>query len=242
MAVLSQYNFNSGLAASSNDASITASVVTNIGCFSLVSGAAGYATNVLIANPGANAISQATAVSNNSYFYFTVTPTPGQTMNLTSLVFNAARGGASTPRGYVIRSSVDNFATNIAAGDLLSQRTVFNAHTIDLSGASFQGLNGSVTFRVYIYGPSTGVSIDMDDLTVNGTIGNAAQLVQRAYRFRNDDGSETTATWINTENNIITMPKNTNVRIRIGINATLNIPPENLQVEYKKTGGSWIKI
>jgi hypothetical protein len=51
-------------------------------------------------------------------------------------------------------------------------------------------------------------------------VGAAPTLDQYGWRFRNDDGSETTATWIAAENTNITVPLGSIVRPRFGVNAT----------------------
>lgn len=54
-----------------------------------------------------------TAIANNADFKFTLTANAGFLLDLASLTFDVMRGGASTPRGYDVRSSVDNFAATL---------------------------------------------------------------------------------------------------------------------------------
>lgn len=241
MAQLLQYNLNASLAPTANDASVTGGTITNGALSSLAFGAAGYASNVLIATPASGSTTAPTAITTNSYFYFTITPIAGQTLNLSNLTFNIARGGASTPRGYVIRSSRDNFAADVASANVQTQRTTFTAVSVDLSAAAFQNLSTSTTFRVYLYAPSTSNSLDIDDLTVNGALGSAPQITQYAYRVRNDDGTEATATWKNNQNVVAAVAKNTVFRLRVGFNSTGNVPSKNLQLEYRKVGDTTYK-
>lgn len=58
------------------------------------------------------------AVTANADFKFSLSALPGFTLNLSSLDFNVLKGGGST-RGYALRSSIDDFATNVSttAGD-----------------------------------------------------------------------------------------------------------------------------
>ncbi len=115
----------------------------------------------------------ASSVSADSYISFTVSPSDeADALYLTSLTLKAERGGASTPRGFSVRCSVDGFATDlVGSGDagLASQRPAFTPFTADLSGPQFQGL-GSITFRIYGFGPVVGNSIDFDDITLNGVV------------------------------------------------------------------------
>ena len=72
-------------------------------------------------------------------------------------------------------------------------------------------------------------------------------LTQFSFRFRKDDGSESTATWEAAENTPISLAPNTKIRLRIGIDATNDPPSKDFQIEYrhKPSGGvfsSWEKV
>ena len=60
----------------------------------------------------------AAAVTNNAYHSVTVSRTGGAVFKALQLR-GAAKGGASAPRGFVVRSSVDNYATNLLAASVL---------------------------------------------------------------------------------------------------------------------------
>ncbi|HEX2748779.1 MAG TPA: autotransporter-associated beta strand repeat-containing protein [Verrucomicrobiales bacterium] len=109
----------------------------------------------------------AASVAANADVYFTVTASAGFALNLTSLTFDAMRGGAGTPRGYEVRSSADNYAASLGTADLLTARPTFTSISIDLSGAAYQGLS-AITFKIFGYSPATGSSVDYDNFTVNG--------------------------------------------------------------------------
>lgn len=119
-------------------------------------------------DPQANSATAAQAVTNNKYFQFTISPLNQVTLDLESLTFDAARGGSGTPRGYVVRSSFDNFATNLAQADLLTVRPAYTPVTVNLS--SFADTADPVTFRIYSYSPGAGSSVDYDNITVNGNV------------------------------------------------------------------------
>lgn len=110
----------------------------------------------------------AAAVANNQYFTFSVTANPGYLLTGTNLTFNASRGGTSTPRGYVVRTSVNNFASDLAADAVATNRPVWTNINIPL-GATFVNQT-AVTFRIYVYAPGTGSSLEFDDITVNGLV------------------------------------------------------------------------
>jgi len=65
-----------------------------------------------------------------------------------------------------------------------------------------------------------------------------ASLEQEGFRFRNDDGSETTATWVASQDVNATMALSTNKRLRMLINSTLDEPTITYQLEYKKSTDS----
>lgn len=120
-------------------------------------------------DPLGNSASAGAAVTGNKYFQFSLTADLNFRMDLTSLTFNAARGGGGTPRGYVVRSSVDAFSTNLDTADLLTARPTYTPVSLNLSSPGFQNLN-TITFRIYSYSPGGGSSVDYDDIVVNGAV------------------------------------------------------------------------
>ena len=123
---------------------------------------------VLRLEPGSNSNTPAEAVTKDKYFSFTVTPAAGFLLNLTSLQFDAGRGGSATPRGYVVLSDVDGFTNFVDQQDVPTVRPDQTHFTIDLSGAQYQGLS-EVTFRIYTYLPGGGRSIEYSNVTLYGT-------------------------------------------------------------------------
>lgn len=245
MAVLLQWNIATDTAASTEADGVIGSVLTNASLSNFTLGSAGYAADpVLIANPpddDTNTVAE--AVANDSYWFFSIAPDAGKTISLTSLTFNVARGGASTPRGYAVRSSVDEFATNLATADVATQRTTFTPVTVDLSGASFQNLSSAVTFNIYVYAPVSGNSLDFDDITINGSVSDGGTVEQEGFRWRSDDGSQTTATWLAAQDTNIIKQTGQNARLRVLLNSTLNRGTEAYRLEYRQVGTStWLVI
>lgn len=62
-----------------------------------------------------------------------------------------------------------------------------------------------------------------------------ATLTQSAFRFRNDDGSETTATWRQTQNTNDSNTVSTRFRLRFLLNATNNPTAQNFMLQVKKS-------
>ena len=245
--LLLQYNFTSSLSPSTTTSGVVGGAVTNESLTSLATESLGYATAPhIVCGPATGATDVATAISTNSYFYFTVNPIVGKSLSLATMTFNIARGGAATPRGYDVRSSADGYAATLGAAAVATVRTTFTAVSIDLSGAAFQNYTSPITFRIYLYSPATTNTLDIDDIIINGTVGeggSAGTLEQEGFRFRSDNGSETTATWLATQDTNITQPKTTNTRLRFILNSVNDRPSETYQLEYRLVGGNtWTKL
>lgn len=191
MAILGQYNFatvNTGESGVGYAADVSAAGVVNSdltdggvnGVLSIHTGGT-YASNPVCALRSNNVASTtvAEAITNACYVQWSHTPASGKKLNLTSLTFDASRGGASTPRGYALRSSVDGYTANLATADLATARAdgIFTPITVDLSGPSFQNLTTAITFRMYQYAPSVNLQIDFDNLVLNGTVADSSGLL-----------------------------------------------------------------
>lgn len=68
--------------------------------------------------------------------------------------------------------------------------------------------------------------------------GVSATLTQEGFRWRNDDGSESTATWADTQDTDITLAPETPVRIRILVDASGAPNSSQFRLEYKLTSDS----
>ncbi len=113
----------------------------------------------------------ADAVANNQYFQFTIAANVGYSLALSDITFDAARGGSSTPRGWVLRSSVDGFAADIATDTVPTVQPTFTGFNTSLAAGAYQGLTSPVTFRIYGFAPGApGVGILYDNLTVHGNV------------------------------------------------------------------------
>lgn len=60
-------------------------------------------------------------------------------------------------------------------------------------------------------------------------------ITQAGFRFRNDNGSESSATWLANQNTNIFQEKNVPTRLRLLLNATGAVEAATYQLEYKKT-------
>lgn len=67
---------------------------------------------------------------------------------------------------------------------------------------------------------------------------------QVSYRFRNDDGSETSATWIDAADTAVSISLDTNFRLRIKVNGTGLVGWANLtwNLYYSLNGGAYTAV
>lgn len=125
--------------------------------------------------------SKAGALADGSYFSFEIEPGVGTPLSLSSLTFLSATtaGSSYAFTGTVfVRSSIDNFATDLAeftrASTTGTDESNYVSRFVDLSGAGFQNLSEPVTFRLYFWDDSstltsvnTAVVHRLDDIIVN---------------------------------------------------------------------------
>jgi hypothetical protein len=118
----------------------------------------------------------ATAIANTNLFTFTLTVGSNVTdLDLTSLSFNAARGGTGVPRGYGVLVNTPTTTDELVQGatDLMTVRPFWSAQNISLTGiASLQNLiaGQTITFTIPVYAPATANSLEFDDITVKGNV------------------------------------------------------------------------
>lgn len=66
---------------------------------------------------------------------------------------------------------------------------------------------------------------------------------QEGYRFRKDDGSESSATWWASQDTNLTGGNDTNLRLRLTVNTEGESAPEAYRLEYKKSDESlWLEV
>lgn len=100
------------------------------------------------------------------YFTFTLTPAANYKINLSSFEFTLQRSSTG-PVNYALRSSIDNFASDISTGAYPMTAAL---QTVDLSGAAFQNITSAITFRIYGYNAGSNVgTASVNDFTFNGT-------------------------------------------------------------------------
>ncbi len=155
-----------------------------------------YASISRSAGPTPETVSLAQDFANSTYFQFTLSPTGGQLLNVTSLSFNAVAATATTTanREFFVESDKTGYGTSsgnvlygagtqsaLAPGGGINWSSTlipFNTGTyseklfsVDLSGNSLlQNISDSVTFRFYIGTDTTSQNLGFDNLTINGIV------------------------------------------------------------------------
>ncbi len=76
-------------------------------------------------------------------------------------------------------------------------------------------------------------SAEVAKLTINYEVTD-----QEGFRFRNDDGSETTATWLADQDTNITRDKDLTTRLRFLVDSTGDLSASQYQLEWRKMGDS----
>jgi hypothetical protein len=176
-AVIAQWNFNTAflgapnILASSLSPDLSASSISGVGSGLLFTGneSPAYATNVLrwqVANTSATNV-LASAV-NPSYFELTLTPDAGYQITVSDISYDAARGGSGNPRGIVVSSSLlahtvslDSFAVPTVRPNLTTNSFTVAGHT---------NVASPITFRFYGYVVNPNTSMEVDNLTINGSV------------------------------------------------------------------------
>ncbi|MFZ4106701.1 beta strand repeat-containing protein, partial [Flavobacterium sp.] len=163
---------------SSTQSNVTVSAVTQGNSFgastllsststsSVYAGASGSGNAGIAAKIGA----LDTSTTTNAYFSFTVTPELGYNFTLNGISFGSRSTGTG-PQAYSLRSSLDNYATDIATGSISNNSAwALKANTgLTVTG---NGNANPVTFRLYGYSgtgspSSSSVNWRIDDLALS---------------------------------------------------------------------------
>ena len=116
----------------------------------------------------ANNWTQGTSSSSNDYFYWTITPNSCNEIDFSSLALTFERS-ASGPQNFALRSSIDNYATDIWTYNYTT--TTLQAQTISLASASFQNVTADVTFLIYGWSATSGSgTFSINSFTFNGSV------------------------------------------------------------------------
>ena len=108
----------------------------------------------------------------SQYHEFTITADPNYLLNLSSLTFieSVSENGSGSGNGnttWILRSSLDGYATDIATGSAYDN---IQTPVVTLPSGSFSGLS-NVTFRLYLINAKDNTTLwTIDDVTLGGTV------------------------------------------------------------------------
>lgn len=141
----------------------------------------GNAAGTWTTNTAQASIDLATTLANANYITFTLAPSEGMTMDITSISFQAAASSNSTVRSIYLFSSLTGFTTadvllsdaNAAGGGTLPLRSsgTLGSYAYTATLPVFTGITGPVEFRIYLQTGAANQDIDFDNIVVNGTVG-----------------------------------------------------------------------
>ncbi|MFC5283900.1 T9SS type A sorting domain-containing protein [Pedobacter alpinus] len=126
------------------------------------------------------------ALSASSYYQVTVTPAAGYSLTVADLAFTLQRS-ASGIRQYAVRSSIDNYASNLPASiaPINSDLSVVATNIFEVSdgtssaeegskitlSSSHAAVNGAITFRFYGFNAEgTGGTFSIDNVQLKGSV------------------------------------------------------------------------
>jgi hypothetical protein len=107
-----------------------------------------------------------TAVNGSAYFEFSLTPASYLAATVTDITFGS-RSTSTGPQAFSIRSSIDNYATDLATGSL-SNNSTWTFEEVSLASQPL-GLGTAVTYRIYGHSGTGSASLNtanwrIDDL------------------------------------------------------------------------------
>jgi hypothetical protein len=213
-------------------------------------------------------LNQIFAANSEAYFTLTAQPAIGDYIDLavrlqdTASITNVdgysvryTRTGTST--GTIGLYRIDSFsAVGIGTpanvfmniGDTFGIVSIGNFHDgWYQNGAGDPASVTTATDSNYPAGGYLGMTIFSPTTVVRGNNFGGGEVVpslnQEGFRFRNDDGSETTATWRQAQDTDDSVEKSTPIRLRLLIDATNDPANQSYQVEFRKAGSlDWRKL
>ncbi len=178
------WNFTTATPSSTSVSGVTVSAISqgnNNGTTTLLtttSASSGYAGATGTSNAGAAVVTGVLNTATSAYFQFTLTPQSGLNATLNSISFGSRSTGTG-PQAYTLRSSLDNFASNIATGTL-ANNSAWALYSPTISSVSSSN-SAPVIFRLYAHSGAGSPSANtanwrIDDLNLNVTVAPDAAL------------------------------------------------------------------
>ncbi|WP_017259819.1 heparin lyase I family protein [Pedobacter arcticus] len=111
------------------------------------------------------------SLNSNEYFEFKLEPTSGNKINFTNMLFNVNRDGTTHPNTFALRSSVDEFTSDIGAMQLITASGTTPTQ-ISFDASVLSNITVPITFRLYAFGATAGGSqnVGIHDFVFNGQV------------------------------------------------------------------------
>ncbi len=138
-------------------------------------------------NPSLASPTPVDAFQNEQFFEFTLGSHGGGKFQPLLLSFSAAKGAASSPRGWVIHTSLDGFSDPLASSDVAPVQPGTEGFTVPLD--SLGVVTGNVTLRIYGYSPAEGAGLFFDDIEIQGLVASMLNPLYRPDRLLGAAGS-----------------------------------------------------
>ncbi|MBU1910370.1 MAG: autotransporter-associated beta strand repeat-containing protein, partial [Verrucomicrobia bacterium] len=144
--------------------------------------------------------SGADALANGNYFEWTIQPSNGFQMSITSVTFRLQRSGTG-PSNVVLRASHDSYTADLVVSNEFAETGTIIVG--DLSGvAGLQGVSGAITFRLACWPGASGGSMGFEgagnDLLIQGTLLESYSCVP-GYADRTVSGTSESVTGLTAE-------------------------------------------
>lgn len=156
------------------------------------------------------------------------------TLNITTTAANSAIAVAIGDWAAVAGAPTwrTNAGTFTSTFELAGDATTYSAR-----GGYHADAGAIGTYAVGVTAP-TGETYSIIALEIQGSV--VAALEQEGYRFRHDDGSETTATFMAAQDTPATLAPSVTKRLRVLVNATGDPASQSFTLQYRKVGAaSW---
>lgn len=183
-AQLAVYNFTTAsntdsIGASAVFTNVTAGLLTDRIDVGTTNAGISSSSGNFFARAGALPATEALAVTNGTYFDFTLTPASGFAFNLSTVTFSfgtSSTGGTPYTTNAFLRTSRNSFESTVGTPVSITTNTASNTFPLtasfDLSASQYQSI-GAITLRVYLFDDSDafgGPITRIDNLIVNGTV------------------------------------------------------------------------
>ena len=165
--------------------------------------------------------------------------------------FGTASGTSSTASGNRSTPSITCPSGGLVLGCYREEFTSTNPSVVagTIAGSPGFALDGNGKAISAAYRTDTGVLTWASDNgafawdAIGVPINSATSLAQAAYRFGNDDGSESGNTWMVGQNTAATIPLGGAARVRFMLQATGDPAATTYQLEFRKVGdATWKKV